>query len=292
MSSGNISIIGKPNVGKSTLFNLLIKKHLAGATNKPQTTRHRIDAVLHEDDTEFLFVDTPGLNFNIKKDFNKILNKNALSAIYEADVILHVVDYFKIDRDDIKVIENINNIPLPKILVLNKIDLDNKKKNLPKILSEIPKDIINVYDEIIPVSSKNSKNIKNLKKIIKSHIPINNKNNYENILSNKPKEFFVAEYIREACLKYLSVELPYSLHVEINKFEDEEDIISIASTIYLKKKSHLSIVIGKNGSMLVKISKLARINAENLFNKKVFLKIFVKYDPKWKDTESFLNSYN
>tara|TARA_A100000164_G_scaffold78960_1_gene66677 strand:- start:3085 stop:3963 length:879 start_codon:yes stop_codon:yes gene_type:complete len=292
MSSGNISIIGKPNVGKSTLFNLLIKKHLAGATNKPQTTRHKIDAVLHEDDTEFLFVDTPGLNFNIKKDFNKILNKNALSAIYEADVILHVVDYFKIDRDDIKVIENINNIPLPKILVLNKIDLDNKKKNLPKILSEIPKDIINVYDEIIPVSSKNSKNIKNLKKIIKSHIPINNKNNYENILSNKPKEFFVAEYIREACLKYLSVELPYSLHVEINKFEDEEDIISIASTIYLKKKSHLSIVIGKNGSMLVKISKLARINAENLFNKKVFLKIFVKYDPKWKDTESFLNSYN
>ena len=292
MSSGNISIIGKPNVGKSTLFNLLIKKHLAGATNKPQTTRHKIDAVLHEDDTEFLFVDTPGLNFNIKKDFNKILNKNALSAIYEADVILHVVDYFKIDRDDIKVIENINNIPLPKILVLNKIDLDNKKKNLPKILSEIPKDIINVYDEIIPVSSKNSKNIKNLKKIIKSHIPINNKNNYENILSNKPKEFFVAEYIREACLKFLSVELPYSLHVEINKFEDEEDIISIASTIYLKKKSHLSIVIGKNGSMLVKISKLARINAENLFNKKVFLKIFVKYDPKWKDTESFLNSYN
>ena len=292
MSSGNISIIGKPNVGKSTLFNLLIKKHLAGATNKPQTTRHKIDAVLHEDDTEFLFVDTPGLNFNIKKDFNKILNKNALSAIYEADVILHVVDYFKIDKDDIKVIENINNIPLPKILVLNKIDLDNKKKNLPKILSEIPKDIINVYDEIIPVSSKNSKNIKNLKKIIKSHIPINNKNNYENILSNKPKEFFVAEYIREACLKYLSVELPYSLHVEINKFEDEEDIISIASTIYLKKKSHLSIIIGKNGSMLVKISKLARINAENLFNKKVFLKIFVKYDPKWKDTESFLNSYN
>ena len=292
MSSGNISIIGKPNVGKSTLFNLLIKKHLAGATNKPQTTRHKIDAVLHEDDTEFLFVDTPGLNFNIKKDFNKILNKNALSAIYEADVILHVVDYFKIDRDDIKVIENIINIPLPKILVLNKIDLDNKKKNLPKILSEIPKDIINVYDEIIPVSSKNSKNIKNLKKIIKSHIPINNKNNYENILSNKPKEFFVAEYIREACLKYLSVELPYSLHVEINKFEDEENIISIASTIYLKKKSHLSIVIGKNGLMLVKISKLARINAENLFNKKVFLKIFVKYDPKWKDTESFLNSYN
>ena len=270
MSSGNISIIGKPNVGKSTLFNLLIKKHLAGATNKPQTTRHKIDAVLHEDDTEFLFVDTPGLNFNIKKNFNKILNKNALSAIYEADVILHVVDYFKIDREDIKVIENINNISLPKILVLNKIDLDNKKKNLPKILSEIPKDIINVYDEIIPVSAKNSKNIKNLKKIIKSHIPINNKNNYENILSNKPKEFFVAEYIREACLKYLSVELPYSLHVEINKFEDEENIISIASTIYLKKKSHLSIVIGKNGSMLVKISKLARINAENLFNKKVF----------------------
>ena len=292
MNSASISIIGKPNVGKSTLFNLLIKKHLAGATNKPQTTRHKIDAILREDDTEFLFVDTPGLNFNIRKNFNKMLNRSALSTLYEADIILHVVDYFKIDRDDIKVIENIKIIDLPKILVLNKIDLDNKKKNLPKILSEIPKDIISIYDEVIPISSKNSNNIINLKKLIKSYIPKNNKNNYENILSNKPKEFFVAEYIREACIKYLSVELPYSLHVEINKFEDDDNIISIASTIYLKKKSHLSIVVGKNGSMLVKISKLARINAENLFNKKVFLKIFVKYDPKWKDTESFLDSYN
>ena len=132
MSSGNISIIGKPNVGKSTLFNMLIKKHLAGATSKPQTTRHKIDAVLNEDDTSYLFVDTPGLNFNIKKNFNKILNRNALSALFEADVILHVVNYFKIDKDDIKVIENISTTDSPKILVLNKVDLDNKKKNLPK----------------------------------------------------------------------------------------------------------------------------------------------------------------
>ncbi len=292
MSSGNISIIGKPNVGKSTLFNLLIKKHLAGETSKPQTTRHKIDAVLQEDDVEFLFVDTPGLNFDIKKDFNRILNKNALSAIYEADVILHLVDYRKIDKNDLKVLENIKDIECPKILVLNKIDLDSKKKNLPKILSGIPDEIIKVYDEIIPISSKKSDNIIKLKKLIKAYIPKNNENLYKDILSHKPNEFFVAEYIREACIKFLSVELPYSLHAEINKFEEEEKIISIASTIYLKKKSHLSIVVGKNGSMLVKISKLARINSENLFKKKVYLKIFVKYDPKWKDTESFLNSYN
>ena len=105
-------------------------------------------------------------------------------------------------------------------------------------------------------------------------------------------EFFVVEYIREACIKHLAVELPYSLHVEINKLDEEKDIISIASTVYLKKKSHLSIVVGKNGSMLVKISKMARINSENFFKKKVYLKIFVKYDPKWKNTNSILDSYS
>ena len=292
MHSGNISIIGKPNVGKSTLFNLLIKRHLSGETNKPQTTRHKIDAVLHEEETEYLFVDTPGINFNIRKDFNRILNKNALSAIYESYVILHLINYFDIDRDDTKVIENIKDMEVPKILVLNKIDLDKNKNKLPNILSKIPKEILDNYDEIIPVSAKDSENIISLKKIIKNYLPKNTKEKFANKISNKPNEFFAAEYIREACIKFLSVELPYSLHVEINKFEDEESIISIAATIYLKKKSHLSIVIGKNGSMLVKISKLARINSEKLFNKKVYLKIFVKYDPKWKDSESFLNSYS
>jgi len=290
MHSGNISIIGKPNVGKSTLFNLLINKHLAGTTNKPQTTRHKIDGVLNENKTEYLFVDTPGLNFNIKKDFNRILNKNALSAVYEADVILHLVNYNEIDKDDLKVIENIKELESPKILVLNKIDLDKNK--LPEILLKIPKKIIDIYEEVIPISSKKSKNIVNLKKIIKNFLPDDKKNNHKDIISSRPNEFFVAEYIREACIKFLSVEVPYSFHVEVNKFEYEKKLISIAATIYLKKKSHLSIVIGKEGSMLVKISKTARINSEKLFNKKVFLKIFVKHDPRWKDSNSFLNSYN
>jgi len=292
MHSGNISIIGKPNVGKSTLFNLLVNKHLAGATNKPQTTRHKIDGVLNENKAEYLFVDTPGLNFNIKKEFNRILNKNALSAVYEADVILHLVNYNEINNDDIKVIENIKELESPKLLVLNKIDLDTNKNKLPEILLNIPKKIIDIYEEIIPISSKKSKNVLKLKKIIKNLLPGDRKNNYKGIISSRPNEFFVAEYIREACIKFLSVEVPYSLHVEINKFEHEEKLISIAATIYLKKKSHLSIVIGKEGTMLVKISMAARINSEKLFNKKVFLKIFVKHDPRWKDSESFLNSYN
>ena len=291
MNSGNISIIGKPNVGKSTLFNLLISKHLAGATRKPQTTRHKIDGVLHENDTEYIFVDTPGINFNIRKDFNRILNKNALTAIHEADVILHIINYNKIDEDDYKVIENIKNISSSKILVLNKIDLDKNKNKLPTILSKIPKEIAGIYDEIIPISSKKSENITKLKNIIKKYLPVNREKKFNGIISTKPSEFFVAEYVREACIKYLSVEVPYSLHVEINKFEDEENLISVAATIFLKKNSHLSIVIGKNGSMLVKISKFARINSEKLFNKKVYLKIFVKYDPRWKNSESFLNSY-
>ena len=291
MHSGNISIIGKPNVGKSTLFNLLISKHLAGATSKPQTTRHKIDGVLHENETEYLFVDTPGINFNIRKDFNRILNKNALSAIFEADVILHIVNYNEINADDNKVIENIKDIDSPKILVLNKIDRVKNKNMLPKILSEIPKDIVNIYDEIIPISSKKSQNIIELKNIIRQHLPKKASNNFKDVISNKPREFFVAEYIREACIQFLSVEVPYGLHVDINKFDEEKNLISIASTIYLKKNSHLSIVVGKNGLMLEKIGRHARINSEKLFNKKVYLKIFVKFDPRWKDSESFLNTY-
>ena len=292
MYSGNISIIGKPNVGKSTLFNLLISKHLAGETSKPQTTRHTIDGLLEENDTEFLFVDTPGINFNIRKNFNRLLNKNALSAIYDADVIIHVVNYFQLDSDDKKVIENIRALETPKILVLNKIDLDKKKNKLLDILSDLPKDIVDLYDEIIPASSKNSFSIVELKNIVRKYLPQNNKKQYKNILSSKPDKFFAAEFIREACITFLSVELPYSLHVEIEEFNHEDKLLSISATIYLKKKSHVSIVVGKNGSMLVKISRYARLNLEKLFNKKVYLKIFVKYDAKWKDSEFFLNSYN
>ena len=292
MIGGNISIVGKPNVGKSTLFNLLVQKHLAGATRKPQTTRHTIDGVLEEENAKYQFIDTPGLNFNIKKNFNRVLNKNALSAIYQSNLILHLVKYNQINKDDIKVLENIKNLELPKILVLNKIDLIRDKNRLMDILSKIPSEISDYYDEIIPVSSKSSKNIDILKKIIKKSLSKSKKNPIESLFNKRPIEFFTAEYIREACIRYLSEEIPYSLHVEINKYEESSKLISIAATIYLRKKSHLSIVVGKNGSMLVKISKAARIYSEKLLNKKVFLKIFVKYDPKWKESEYFLNSYD
>lgn len=292
MIGGNISIVGKPNVGKSTLFNLLVQKHLAGATRKPQTTRHTIDGVLEEENAKYQFIDTPGLNFNIKKNFNRVLNKNALSAIYQSNLILHLVKYNQINKDDIKVLENIKNLELPKILVLNKIDLIRDKNRLMDILSKIPSEISDYYDEIIPVSSKSSKNIDILKQIIKKSLSKSKKNPIESLFNKRPIEFFTAEYIREACIRYLSEEIPYSLHVEINKYEESRKLISIAATIYLRKKSHLSIVVGKNGSMLVKISKAARIYSEKLLNKKVFLKIFVKYDPKWKESEYFLNSYD
>ena len=141
---GNISIVGKPNVGKSTLFNLLVKKHLAGATRKPQTTRHTIDGILTEDQAEFVFIDTPGLNFNIKKDFNRFLNKNTLGAIYDSNVILHLIKYNKVDKDDMKVFENIKDLDIPKILVLNKTDLLKDKNKLMGILSELPKNLQNV----------------------------------------------------------------------------------------------------------------------------------------------------
>ena len=164
---GNISIVGKPNVGKSTLFNLLVKKHLAGATRKPQTTRHTIDGILTEDQAEFVFIDTPGLNFNIKKDFNRFLNKNTLGAIYDSNVILHLIKYNKVDKDDMKVFENIKDLDIPKILVLNKTDLLKDKNKLMGILSEIPEEFAECYNEIIPVSSKKAKNIDKLKKLLK-----------------------------------------------------------------------------------------------------------------------------
>jgi len=288
---GNISIVGKPNVGKSTLFNLLVKKHLAGATRKPQTTRHTIDGILTEDQAEFVFIDTPGLNFNIKKDFNRFLNKNTLGAIYDSNVILHLIKYNKIDKDDMKVFENIKDLDIPKILVLNKTDLLKDKNKLMEILSEIPEELANCYNEIIPVSSKKAKNIDKLKKVIKNFLPEEKNYSKQDIISQKSFEFFIAEYIRESCIRYLTEEIPYSFHVEINKFEDGAKMVSIAATIYLSKKNHISIVVGKNGKMLGKISKASRICAEKLLGKKVFLKIFVKYEPKWKEKKSFLKFY-
>ena len=192
MIGGNISIVGKPNVGKSTLFNLLVQKHLAGATRKPQTTRHTIDGVLEEENAKYQFIDTPGLNFNIKKNFNRVLNKNALSAIYQSNLILHLVKYNQINKDDIKVLENIKNLELPKILVLNKIDLIRDKNRLMDILSKIPSEISDYYDEIIPVSSKSSKNIDILKQIIKKSLSKSKKNSIESLSNRRPIEFFTA----------------------------------------------------------------------------------------------------
>ena len=189
---GNISIVGKPNVGKSTLFNLLVKKHLAGATRKPQTTRHTIDGILTEDQAEFVFIDTPGLNFNIKKDFNRFLNKNTLGAIYDSNVILHLIKYNKVDKDDMKVFENIKDLDIPKILVLNKTDLLKDKNKLMGILSEIPEEFAECYNEIIPVSSKKAKNIDKLKKVIKNFLPKGKNFSKQDIISHKSFEFFIS----------------------------------------------------------------------------------------------------
>ena len=288
---GNIVIIGKPNVGKSTLFNKLIDKHLSAETNKPHTTRHIINGEVNSNTISYTYLDTPGINFKFKKNFNRKLNRNAISAIDFSDLIIHVVNISKINNQDHDVYLNLKDKNVPKFLVLNKTDLEKNNSHIAEKLSNVPKDFLENYNEIVPISCRKNTNIEELKSLIDMYAK-NNKETEDFIFPRRDNNFFISEFIREAAIKHLSVELPYSLHVEIDSYHDTKYLISVYATIYVNKKSHLPILIGKNASMLIKINSYARNLAERYFKKKIFLKIYVRHKSSWKDTERFLDTYN
>ena len=286
---GYISIIGKPNVGKSTILNSILDKKVSITSRKSQTTRNSILGIKTENNKQMIFIDTPGMHIKSKRTMNKILNKSAQGIIEDSDIILFVIQRLSIDNEDEMILKKLQQTGQKIICVINKIDqVDNKNKFLPfieKISSMHP------FDEIILVSAKTKDGLDNLISIIKNNLPENNHiydNNFK--IENDQDSFMFSELIREKIIRKLGDELPHDTFVEIDLIEDKEEIVEIQATIYVSRKSQKQIVIGSGGEVLKQIGKQSRLEIEKHLNKKVFLKTWVKVKKNWNTDSGFIQS--
>ena len=287
MKSGFVSFIGRPNVGKSTLLNSILNKKVVITSNKPQTTRNLIQGIYNEDDTQIIFVDTPGIH----KAHNKLgraLNKQAYFTINDVDIIIMVLDITeKVGSGDkfvIDILKNIENKPV--FLVINKID----KLPREEILSKI-EEYMSLYNftEVIPVSARKKDNIDRLIEVIKKYLPDNIKYFDSDTVTNSSPEFIISELIREKVLELTDEEVPHSVTCIVDELYEEEKIINIGASIIVDRENLKKIIIGKNGNMIKEIGIRARKDIEEYFGKQVYLDLFVKVIPKWRDKEKFLN---
>ena len=285
MKSGFVGLIGRPNVGKSTLMNSILGKKIAIASNKPQTTRNIIQGIYNEEDTQIIFVDTPGIH-KPKSKLGKFLNEEAYFSINDVDVILFIVDVKEdLGKGDLFIIDLFKEINTPIILVLNKIDKLPKEEILLKI--DEYKDLYN-FCEIVPVSALKKDNVDRLVTVIKKYLKDNIRYFPTDIYTSSPITFIISELIREKIFELTDEEIPHSVTTLIENIEETDEVVSINGLIIVDRENLKKIIIGKQGSMIKEIGTKARIDIETLLGKKVYLELFVKVIPKWKDKEKYL----
>ncbi len=284
--SGFITIIGKPNVGKSSLLNEILKEKVSIVSPKPQTTRNNILGILNEPDYQMIFTDTPGIN-TANTRLDRFMQKSVSSAKAGVDVIVVVIDGSKkINEDDINLIKDQEHTGASVIVVLNKLDLAGYDKLLPQM--EKFKDL-KFIKEIIPTSAHNGKNVDVLVECIKKLLPEGAPYFDEDMYTDQTIRFMVAEIVREKALRLLNQEVPHGIAVEILSFdESSSNLTKIDADIICERKTHKHIIIGANGENLKKIGTSARLDIEELLGTKVFLNLFVKVRENWRDKENFI----
>ncbi|MBO6566325.1 MAG: GTPase Era [Pseudomonadales bacterium] len=285
---GYVAIIGRPNVGKSTLLNRLIGQKISITSKKPQTTRHNLLGIKTTDEAQILFVDTPGIHSVEPRAINRYMNRAALSALRDVDAVLFLIDREKFSDDDDKVAELFRKAPGKKVLVINKIDLlTNKSKLLPmlqKLQASFPDAVL------VPVSAEKGSNVDELEKVIVNALPESPFFYGEEQITDRSERFLVAEVIREKLMRQLGDELPYSLTIQVDRFEEEETIAHIDATIFVEKDGQKRILIGKSGDKLKRVGIDARTDIEELIQKKVMLNTWVKVKSGWSDDERAIKS--
>jgi len=287
--SGYVAIIGRPNVGKSTLINRVLGQKLCITSRRPQTTRHRILGVKTSDDSQLIYVDTPGIHISDKRAMNRYMNRAAASSIDDVDVILFVVDGMNWTEEDENVLERLKkSAQAPVLLVINKVDkLADKEELLPhieKLSAEFD------YKNVVPISARKGVNVDQLENEIKKHMPEGELIFPADQFTDRSSRFLAAELVREQLFRHLGQELPYSITVEIEQFDDEEKLYRIGAVIYVERDGQKSIVIGKKGALLKSVGRDARIEMQTLFDKKVFLRLWVKVREGWGDNERMLKN--
>ena len=286
MRSGFVSLIGRPNVGKSTLLNTLINQKIAITSNKPQTTRNIIQGIYNEEGYQIVFVDTPGIHKPLNK-LGKVLNKEAQSLTKDVDAVLLIVDAKDgIGTGDKKIIESLRGTDSPVILVLNKID----KMTDNEIIQAIT-DYKDLYDfaEIVPISALQNNNVATLLNVIKKYLTDNMRYFDEDMITSSSLNFMVSEFVREKIFRMTEEEIPHSITCITSKYEEKKDIVNITVDIIVDRDSIKKIVIGKQGSLLKAVGIEARKDIQELIGKKVYLELYVKTIKNWRDKERYLN---
>ncbi len=288
MRSGFVGIIGRPNVGKSTLINTIVGKKVAITTSKPQTTRNIIQGIYNDDDTQIIFVDTPGIHKPNTK-LGETLNKQAYYSIEDTDILLFLVDAKEsLGKGDMFVIKRLKNVDKPVILVINKIDKIAKEEVFQKILEY--KDLY-AFKEIVPLSALKNDNVKELMKVIKNYLPDEIAYYDKNTVTNKSLEFVMAEIVREKVMNLTEQEVPHSITCQTMAVEVGKTSNNIHIDIIVDRESLKKIVIGKNGQMIKEIGIKARKDLESLLGKKIYLQLRVKTVKNWRDKEKYLTEY-
>ena len=285
---GFVAIVGRPNVGKSTLMNHLIGQKISITSKKAQTTRNRVTGIYTDDTAQFVFVDTPGFQTNHRNALNDRLNQNVTEALSGVDVVVFVVEAMRFTDADRVVLKQLPK-HTPVVLVVNKIDKDKAKDKfaLEAFINEVRQEFEFTASEA--VSAKHSLRIANLLELLKPYLPESIPMYPEDMVTDKSSRFLAMEIVREKLFRYLGEELPYAMNVEVEQFEEEESgLFRIYIAVLVDKDSQKAILIGKGGEKLKKISTEARLDMEKLFDTKVFLKIWVKVKSGWADDIRFL----
>ena len=285
---GLVAIVGRPNVGKSTLMNHILEQKISITSKKPQTTRHRILGIHTEANEQVIYVDTPGLHKEEKRAINKLMNRAASSALGDVEVVLFVIEAMKWYEDDEMVLSKIKRSKKPVMLLVNKVDEIKDKETLMPFLQKIA--ALHDFAEIIPISAEKGTNIEPIKDKVRDYLPENPFFFSEDDVTDRSSRFMAAEIVREKLMRFLGEELPYSVTVEIEQFKWDEKIWRINALILVEREGQKKMVIGAKGEKLKIIGRDARQDMERLLEEKVYLELWVKVKSGWADDERALRS--
>ena len=285
---GYVAIVGRPNVGKSTLMNRILGQKLSITSRKPQTTRHQILGIKTEEDAQVIYVDTPGLHKDGGKAINRYMNRAASSALRDVDIVIFIVDRDRWTDEDQAVLEKLQYSRIPVILAVNKVDrMEDKQELLPQ-LEQLAQKM--AFAEVVPMSAKHGHNVDLLEQQVLARIPEGIHYFPEEQITDRSSRFLAAELVREKIMRQLGDELPYQITVEIEEFSHDDGVLHIGALILVERDGQKKILIGNKGERIKRIGQEARIDMERLFDAKVMLRLWVKVKRGWSDDERALRT--
>lgn len=286
---GYVALVGRPNVGKSTLLNRILGQKISITTRKPQTTRHQIIGIKTEDDSQVIYVDTPGIHRHGGKAINRAMNRAAHSVFHDVDVVVMIVEGDRWGDEEDMILGYLREVSKPVILAINKVDrIADKEKLLPVLEAHAKR---YPFHALVPISARKGNYVDQLESLVTGLLPAAPALFPEDQITDRSERFLAAEIVREKLMRQLGQELPYALTVEIERFQDGPSVIEISALIWVERAAHKSIVIGNQGARLKDVGSQARKDMETMFGKQVFLQLWVKVREGWTDDERALRRF-